>query len=67
MKGHIAVSNLLNSKTTGSEIDKVARYSLKEINLDYPHGTGHGVGYFANVHEGPKQSQKIIRLLLKKV
>ena len=27
---------------------------LKEINLDYPHGTGHGVGYFLNVHEGPQ-------------
>ena len=54
LKGHIAVSNFKISKhTSGSEIDVVARKSLKEINLDYPHGTGHGVGYFLNVHEGP--------------
>ena len=33
---------------------KCARKSLKEIKLDYPHGTGHGVGYFSNVHEGPQ-------------
>ena len=31
----------------------MARKALKKINLDYPHGTGHGVGYFLNVHEGP--------------
>ena len=32
---------------------------MKKINLDYPHGTGHGVGYFLNVHEGPQSfSQK---------
>ena len=55
MKGHIAVSNYkLNKNTNGSEIDFVARKHLKEINLDYAHGTGHGVGYFLNVHEGPQ-------------
>jgi Xaa-Pro aminopeptidase len=54
LKGHIAVASYnLNKNTNGSEIDKVARKSLKEINLDYAHGTGHGVGYFLNVHEGP--------------
>ena len=59
LKGHIAVSNFkLSFKTTGSDIDKVARYALQEINLDYPHGTGHGVGYFANVHEGPQAFSK---------
>jgi len=54
LKGHIAVSNYkLTNKTNGSEIDIVARKPLKEINLNYAHGTGHGVGYFLNVHEGP--------------
>jgi len=54
LKGHIAVADFkLNKNTSGSEIDFAARMPLKEINLDYPHGTGHGVGYFLNVHEGP--------------
>ena len=42
----------------GSEIDIAARKSLKEINLDYAHGTGHGVGYYLNVHEGPQAISK---------
>ena len=55
LKGHIAVcSYSLNKYTCGNDIDKVARKPLKEINLNYPHGTGHGVGYFLNVHEGPQ-------------
>jgi len=54
LKGHIAVSEFkLKKNTLGSEIDKSARKSLKEIKLNYSHGTGHGVGYFLNVHEGP--------------
>jgi Xaa-Pro aminopeptidase len=54
LKGHIGVT-LYNIKknTTGKEIDLKARSYLKKINLDYAHGTGHGVGYFLNVHEGP--------------
>ena len=54
LKGHIAVSEFkLKKNTLGSEIDKSAREFLKKIKLDYSHGTGHGVGYFLNVHEGP--------------
>jgi Xaa-Pro aminopeptidase len=54
LKGHIAVANFrLKKNTSGSTIDIVARKYLKQINLDYAHGTGHGVGYFLNVHEGP--------------
>jgi Xaa-Pro aminopeptidase len=54
LKGHIAVANFsLKKNTSGSIIDNVARKYLKQINLDYAHGTGHGVGYFLNVHEGP--------------
>jgi len=59
LKGHIAVASYkLNKNSTGSEIDYVARKSLKEIDLDYAHGTGHGVGYFLNVHEGPHAISK---------
>jgi Xaa-Pro aminopeptidase len=59
LKGHIAVFNTnLNKVNTGEEIDKRARFFLKKINLDYGHGTGHGVGYFLNVHEGPQAISK---------
>ncbi len=59
LKGHIAVANFqFKRNTTGSKIDSRARRSLKEINLDYSHGTGHGVGYFLNVHEGPHSISK---------
>ena len=55
LKGHIAVANYnLKKNTTGSQIDSSARKYLKQIGLDYAHGTGHGVGYFLNVHEGPQ-------------
>ena len=54
LKGHIAVASYkLKKNTCGAEIDNVARKPLRQINLDYAHGTGHGVGYFLNVHEGP--------------
>ncbi len=66
LKGHIAVSNYkIRKNTTGSEIDPAARKYLKEINLDYPHGTGHGVGYFLNVHEGPQAISKGNKIRLK--
>ncbi len=59
LKGHIAVFNTnLNKINTGEKIDKRARFFLKKINLDYGHGTGHGVGYFLNVHEGPQSISK---------
>ncbi len=59
LKGHIAVFNTdLNKISTGKDIDKRARFFLKKINLDYGHGTGHGVGYFLNVHEGPQAISK---------
>ena len=55
LKGHIAVvtTNLKKNKT-GKKIDLRARKYLKKDNLDYAHGTGHGVGFFSNVHEGPQ-------------
>ena len=54
LKGHIAVANYkIKNNTSGAIIDHEARKYLKQIGLDYAHGTGHGVGYFLNVHEGP--------------
>ena len=59
LKSHIAVANYkLKNNTCGAQIDNVARKPLKESNLDYAHGTGHGVGYFLNVHEGPQAISK---------
>ncbi len=55
LKGHIAVATFkLKKNVSGSKIDIEARKFLKQIGLNYPHGTGHGVGYFLNVHEGPQ-------------
>ena len=66
LKGHIAVSNYkIKNNSTGEEIDRKARKYLKKIKLDYPHGTGHGVGYFSNVHEGPLSLSKNNKLNLK--
>ena len=55
LKSHIKVATYkLRNNTSGSQIDKEARQPLNQIKLDYAHGTGHGVGYFLNVHEGPQ-------------
>jgi Xaa-Pro aminopeptidase len=55
LKGHIAVASYkLNKNSCGDAIDLAARKYLRQIGLDYAHGTGHGVGYFLNVHEGPQ-------------
>ena len=55
LKGHIAVVETdLNEKKTGKLIDIEARRFLRKNNQDYNHGTGHGVGFFLNVHEGPQ-------------
>ena len=59
LKGHIAVAQTnLNKDNTGKKIDLRARKFLKDIGLDYAHGTGHGVGFFLNVHEGPQSISK---------
>ncbi len=60
LKGHIAVATTdINKEDTGKKIDKRARKFLNKSNLDYAHGTGHGVGFFLNVHEGPQSITKI--------
>ncbi len=60
LKGHIAVATTdISKEDTGKKIDKRARKFLIKSNLDYAHGTGHGVGFFLNVHEGPQSITKI--------
>ena len=59
LKGHIAVAlTNLNKDNTGKKIDIRARKFLNRVGLDYAHGTGHGVGFFLNVHEGPQSISK---------
>ncbi|KAM0754247.1 putative cytoplasm protein [Meredithblackwellia eburnea MCA 4105] len=54
LQGHIAIDQLIfPATTTGYILDAFARRALWEDGLDYRHGTGHGVGSFLNVHEGP--------------
>ena len=66
LKGHIAVARTnINKDNIGKKIDKRARKFLKESNLDYAHGTGHGVGFFLNVHEGPQSINKINKVKIK--
>ena len=60
LKGHIAIAKAVFKKNTkGSDLDPLARVSLNEINCDYDHGTGHGIGSFLSVHEGPQRIAKL--------
>ena len=66
LKGHIAVINTnLKKDNIGKKIDIRARKFLKESNLDYAHGTGHGVGFFLNVHEGPQSISKYNKIKIR--
>jgi Xaa-Pro aminopeptidase len=59
LKGHIALSLArFPADTTGSQIDALARRPLWSAGLDYDHGTGHGVGSYLGVHEGPQRISK---------
>ncbi len=59
LKGHIAIARSVFPKgTTGAQLDAFARRALWEAGLDYDHGTGHGVGAFLSVHEGPQNISK---------
>jgi Xaa-Pro aminopeptidase len=56
LKGHIAVARaVFPDGTRGSQLDTLARQYLWEAGLDYAHGTGHGVGAYLAVHEGPQR------------
>ena len=59
LKGHIAMANIrFPAGITGSNLDVLARAALWERGLDYDHGTGHGVGSYLGVHEGPQRISK---------
>ncbi len=59
LKGHIALAGARFPKgTTGSQLDVLARQFLWSDGFDYDHGTGHGVGSFLSVHEGPQSISK---------
>lgn len=56
LKGHIALSEcVFPDGASGTQIDCAARYAMWQHFLNYGHGTGHGVGSYLNVHEGPHQ------------
>ena len=59
LKGHIALARArFPAGTTGSQLDTLARMALWADGLDYDHGTGHGVGSYLSVHEGPQRISK---------
>ena len=59
LKGHIALAVMkFPAGTTGHQLDTIARRPLWDAGLDYDHGTGHGVGSFLGVHEGPQRISK---------
>lgn len=60
LKGHIGIATAIFPQgTRGSQIDILARKALWDKGLNYLHGTGHGVGHFLNVHEGPQSIRMI--------
>ena len=60
LKGHIALATVrFPIGTTGSNLDVLARHALWQQGLDYDHGTGHGVGVYLGVHEGPQRISKL--------
>ena len=60
LQGHIAVASAqFPAGTTGNQIDPMARRPLWDAGLDYDHGTGHGVGSYLGVHEGPHRISKV--------
>jgi Xaa-Pro aminopeptidase len=60
LKGHVALATAMFPRgTTGSQLDTLARRPLWEAGLDFDHGTGHGVGSYLSVHEGPHRISKM--------
>jgi Xaa-Pro aminopeptidase len=59
LKGHIAVARaIFPAGTNGAQIDALARATLWRAGLDFDHGTGHGIGSYLSVHEGPQRLAK---------
>ncbi|MBK9081683.1 MAG: aminopeptidase P family protein [Rhizobiales bacterium] len=59
LKGHIAIAQIVFPRgTTGAQLDPFARQALWQAGLDFDHGTGHGIGSYLSVHEGPQRLAK---------
>jgi Xaa-Pro aminopeptidase len=59
LKGHVAIARAIFPRgTTGGQLDTLAREALWRAGLDFDHGTGHGVGVYLSVHEGPQRLSK---------
>ena len=67
LKGHIAIARaVFPDGTTGAQLDPFARQYLWQAGLDFDHGTGHGVGSYLSVHEGPARISKLGNAPLKR-
>jgi Xaa-Pro aminopeptidase len=67
LKGHIAIAQAVFPEgISGGQLDPLARVSLWQAGLDFDHGTGHGVGSYLSVHEGPARISKLGHLALKR-
>ncbi|HEY6860111.1 MAG TPA: aminopeptidase P family protein [Pseudolabrys sp.] len=67
LKGHIAIATaVFPENTSGAQIDPLARTALWQAGLDFDHGTGHGVGSYLSVHEGPARISKLGTVALRR-
>ena len=67
LKGHIAIATATFPEgTSGAQLDPLARVALWQAGLDFDHGTGHGVGSYLSVHEGPARISKLGNVPLKR-
>jgi Xaa-Pro aminopeptidase len=67
LKGHIAIATAVFPEgTSGAQLDPLARTALWQAGLDFDHGTGHGVGSYLSVHEGPARISKLGTVALKR-
>jgi Xaa-Pro aminopeptidase len=67
LKGHIAIANaVFPENTSGAQLDPLARTALWQAGLDFDHGTGHGVGSYLSVHEGPARISKLGTVALRR-
>jgi Xaa-Pro aminopeptidase len=67
LRGHIAIARaVFPDGTTGAQLDTLARQFLWQAGIDFEHGTGHGVGSYLSVHEGPARISKLGTTALKR-
>jgi Xaa-Pro aminopeptidase len=67
LKGHIAIARaVFPDGATGAQLDPLARQALWQAGIDFDHGTGHGIGSYLSVHEGPARISKLGNTALKR-